>query len=334
MAFKKKNNDNVNFGNPNLQNGMQNMQNNMQNSSMGAPKVKKERLQNVSKYSRTRSVLIMLALVVVGVLVLNFISTMSLKKTVTVVSLSSAVPQDGLIKSDIMVPLEMTEVDYERQGVVTLGDVKRKAIVLWDEREQINNTYASYYIRQGTPVYWDAVSGESPKQYSYLYNMDGELLKISINADTFGQMLVPGDRINVRAAYSEQVFTLPTEEEFMMQQQTGISPQTTVKRQILLFNNVAILDMLNGNGESIFDKYYELLSLPKDEQSEVINSEEFIAAVQPAEILLNVTPEEADRYMSIQANGPTYMMTLLPRTSSNAITEVLNELAVGFARKD
>ena len=79
------------------------------------------------------------------------------------------------------------------------------------------------------------------------------LLKISINADTFGQMLVPGDRINVRAAYSEQVFTLPTEEEFMMQQQTGISPQTTVKRQILLFNNVAILDMLNGNGESIFD---------------------------------------------------------------------------------
>ncbi len=55
MAFKKKNNDNVNFGNPNLQNGMQNMQNNMQNNSMGAPKVKKERLQNVSKYSRTHS---------------------------------------------------------------------------------------------------------------------------------------------------------------------------------------------------------------------------------------------------------------------------------------
>ena len=90
--------------------------------------------------------------------------------------------------------------------------------------------------------------------------------------------------------------------------------------------------MLNGAGESIFDKYYELLSLPKDKQLEMVQSEEFISAVQPAEILLNVTPEEADRYMSIQANGPTYMMTLLPRTSSNAITEVLNELQIGFAR--
>ena len=42
--------------------------------------------------------------------------------------------------------------------------------------------------------------------------------------------------------------------------------------------------------------------------------------------------QQADRYMSIQSSGPTYMMTLLPRTSSNAITEVLNELQVGFAR--
>ena len=100
MAFKKKNNDNVNFGNPNLQNGMQNMQNNMQNNSMGAPKVKKERLQNVSKYSRTRSVLIMLALVVVGVLILNFISTMSLKKTVTVVSLD--INEDPYLVSPIV----------------------------------------------------------------------------------------------------------------------------------------------------------------------------------------------------------------------------------------
>ena len=162
--------------------------------------------------------------------------------------------------------------------------------------------------------------------------MDGELLKISMDAGTFGQMLVPGDHINVRAAYSEQVYTLPTEEEFLLQQQTGISPQTAVRRQILLFNNVAVLDMLNSNGESIFDKYYELLALPKNKQLEMVQSEEFIESVQPSEILLNVTPEEADRYMSIQSYGPSYMMTLLPRTSSNAITEVLNELQIGFAR--
>ena len=110
---------------------------------------------------------------------------------------------------------------------------------MFSDRETINNTYASYYIREDSPIFWDAIGAESPKQYSYLYNMDGELLKISMDANTFGQMLVPGDHINVRAAYTEQVYTLPTEEEFLLQQQTGISPQTSVKRQILLFNNVS-----------------------------------------------------------------------------------------------
>lgn len=312
--------------------------NKIQNPNMmadNAPKVQKSKLKNVSKFSRTRNLMILIFIVVAGVIGLNFVSSMALRDTISVVNFISAVPQDGIIKLDNMVETQMSKSEYERQGIVTLSDgTRRRAIVTWDERELINNTYASYYIRQNTPVYWDAIGNETPKQYSYLYNMDGELLKISMDASTFGQMLVPGDHINVRAAYTETVYTLPTEEEFMLQQQTGIAPQTAVKRQILLFNNVAILDILNSNGESIFDKYYELLALPKDQQATVINSEEFIESVQPSEILLNVTPEEADRYMSIQSSGPTYMMTLLPRTSSNAITEVLNELATGFARTE
>lgn len=312
--------------------------NKIQNPNMmadNAPKVQKSKLKNVSKFSRTRNLMILIFIVVAGVIGLNFASSMALRDTISVVNFISAVPQDGIIKLDNMVETQMSKSEYERQGIVTLSDgTQRRAIVTWDERELINNTYASYYIRQNTPVYWDAIGNETPKQYSYLYNMDGELLKVSMDASTFGQMLVPGDHINVRAAYTETVYTLPTEEEFMLQQQTGIAPQTAVKRQILLFNNVAILDILNSNGESIFDKYYELLALPKDQQATVINSEEFIESVQPSEILLNVTPEEADRYMSIQSSGPTYMMTLLPRTSSNAITEVLNELATGFARTE
>lgn len=123
-----------------------------------APKVKKEKLKNVSKFSRTRNVLVILVLVVVGVLAINFISSFKLRDTISVVTLASAVPQDGLIKLDNMVQVDMSKAEYERQGIVTLSDgTKRKAIVTWEERENINNTYASYYIRQNTPVYWDAV---------------------------------------------------------------------------------------------------------------------------------------------------------------------------------
>ena len=215
-------------------------------------KVKKERVKNVSKYSNTRKIIIMMVLVIVAVVGINFYSSKQLRDTVDIVKLKSGVPQEGFITEDNMYKDTMIRSEYEKQGIVTLSDgTKRRAIVLWEDRNKIVNTFASYYIRANTPVYWDAIGKESPKQYSYLYKMDGELLKLNLDAGQFGEMLVPGDRINVRAAYQEQVFTLPTEEEFMLQQQTGIQPQTVVKRQIKLFNNVAVLDILNNKGEYI-----------------------------------------------------------------------------------
>lgn len=298
-------------------------------------KVKKERVKNVSKYSNTRKIMVMMVLVIIAVVGINFYSSMQLRDTVDIVKLTAGVPQEGFITEDNMYKDTIIRSEYEKQGVVTLSDgTKRREIVLWEDRQKIMNSFASYFIRANTPIYWDAIGKESPKQYSYLYKMDGELLKLNLDAGQFGEMLVPGDRINVRASYQEQVFTLPTESEFMMQQQTGIQPQTVIKRQIKLFNNVAVLDILNSKGESIFDIYYSLLAMPKNVQQEKVASDEFQKSVQPAQILLNVTPEEADRYMEIQSNGPTYLMTLLPRTSSNAITEMLNELATGLTRNN
>lgn len=298
-------------------------------------KTKKQGLNalGTGKNARGKKVYLNIALVVIGVIVLNVVTSLSLRATVEVVKLKASVPPEGILTEDNMYKDTMQKGEYEKQGIVEFSDgSKKRGIVLWSDRDQILNAFASYYIRENTPIFWDAISKESPKQYSYLYRMDGELLKLNISADQFGEMLVPGDKINVRVAYQEQVYTLPTEAEFRMQQQTGIQPATSKKRQVKLFNAVSVLDILNGNGESIFDIYYDVLSLPKKEQIEMVNSEEFKARVAPAQILLNVTPEEADRYMEIQAKGPMYMMTLLPRNSSNAITEMLNEIQIGLAR--
>ena len=156
----------------------------------------------------------------------------------------------------------MKKVEYEKQGIYTLSDgTKRRAIVLWEDRQRVINTFASYYLRQDAPIYWDSLSKETPKKYSYLYKMDGEFAELVVDADQFGEILVPGDHINVRASYTEQVYTLPNEKDFMMQQQTGVQAQTSVTRRVKLFNNVVVLDMLNSSGESIFDLYYKLLAL-------------------------------------------------------------------------
>lgn len=287
----------------------------------------------VGGLSNKVKVWLMLIAVVAGVLVISFISRMGSDDVVSVVKLSAAVPQDGRITEENMVEDSMTKTEYEKQGIYTLSDgSKKRSIVLWSDRSRIVNAYASYYIRQGTPIYWDSLSKETPKKYSYLYKMDGELAKIDLDAEEFGKMLVPGDKINVRASYTQSVYTLPDEKDFMIQQQTGIQAQTTETKQDMLFNNATVLDMLNADGDSIFDMYYQLLALPKAKQQAMVQTEEFQEKVKPSKILLNVTTEEADNYMLMKSKSPTYMMTLLPRTSGNLITEALNELQIGFAR--
>lgn len=299
-------------------------------------KVDKEKVKtkNTSKHSQRNGVFTILGIVVLAVIGINFASSFALRQTVEVVKLKSSVPQDGLLTMDNIYKDTMLKSEYERQGIQTLSDgSKKRSIILWEDRDKLNNTFASYFIRRDTPLHWDALSQETPKKYSYLYQMDGELLKLEIDANTFGEMLVPGDHVNIRVSYNEQVYTLPSEQEFMMQQQTGIQAQTSVQKRDMLFNDVAVLDILNSAGESIFDIYYDILALPKNRQYEMVNSEEFAERVVPATILLNVTPEEADNYMNVTGKGPTYLMTLLPRTGSNLITEALNELQVGFARQ-
>lgn len=298
-------------------------------------KVNKENVKKNAnkKLSKTARISIALSLVVVVVLGLNFYSSMALKQNVSIVKLKSAVPQDGIVNQDNFVKDTMLKTEYERQGVYTLSDgTKRRSIVLWADRGRIQNAYASYYVRQGTPLYWDSLSKETPKKYAYLYKMDGELLKIDIDAGEFGKMLVPGDKINVRASFTENQFTLPSEHDFVLQQQMGVQQQTSSTKNELLFNNVTVLDILNNQGDSIFDIYYRLLALPKAEQQKTVDSQDFQKQVEPKEILLNVTPEEADHYMGIKDKSPQYMMTLLPRTSGNLITEALNQLQIGFQR--
>lgn len=283
--------------------------------------------------SKSTGLLIVLGMIVAGVLILNTITSFTMNQKVEIVTLVTSVPADGRITEANMQKSEMTKHEFEQRGTYksSSGDLRR-AVVLWDEKDKIKDTYASYYLRQGTPIYWDSLSKETPKQYSYLYKMDGELLKISIEADQFGRMLVPGDRINVRATYTENKYNLLEQTEYDVSKLTGVGDSVEFLKQSIIFNNASVLDILNDEGESIFDIYYDLMALSTHEQRELVATEEFLERVQPKEILLNVTPEEADMYMSIQSKGPEYMMTLLPRTSSNLISEMLNDLQVGFAR--
>ena len=268
-----------------------------------------------------------LILVIIIVLIINIVTSASLKETVQVVHLKESVAQNQMITAANMEPAEMYAAEFQKVGEVTLSDgSKRSAVVRWEERDSIVVGYAAYYIRKGTCIYWDSLTHETQRANSYLYQMDGELLKIDVSADVFGEMVVPGDRVNIRCIYNETNYSLPTVSEYEAMQQLGLTMETTEEVQCMLFSDVTILDMLNSEGASIFDIYYDLINHSTAEQQMMLASDDFKQKTAPSQILLCVTAEEADMYMRVQNKSPQYMLTLLPREGSNLILDALAAL--------
>ena len=295
----------------------------------------KAKQEVASSGSRTKGRLfgvLLSLLVIVAVIIGAYISSMENRKTVSVVRIK---PDNGGIKAEALITEGMLErydmyyKEFEQYGTVRFADnTTRSAVVLWEDKDKVINTrYAGYYLREGTVLFWDETIKEPTKSNSYLYSMDGELLNIQMDTSDFGVMVVPGDVINVRATYTDKVYNLPTEEAYKMSLEGnasvgGVEVQKTVK----LFNEVAILDMLNSDNESIFDIYYNYVSLSSAQQAALAKDEDFLKSIEAESILLEVTAEEADAYAEIIEKSPTYLMTLCPRTGSNAIIDSLSEL--------
>lgn len=272
---------------------------------------------------------ILALLVIVVVVVVMFVSGMESRKTVEVIKLKKNVSMNAPITDESIVSEKMYYKEFEKAGLQKMSNGKsRRAIILWSERTKIvGKTFASYYLRQGLPMYWDMVVKEQPKKHSYLYKLDGELLNINMNAVEFGEMVVPGDMLNIRVRYSETVYDLPSEEQYLLTKDNrGTSTNLTREKQEMLFNEVKVLDMLNSDGKSIFDIYYDFLAKPKATQVTMINNKDFLKSVKPASILLSVTAEEADRFMFISGKSPRFLLTLLPRTGNNVILESLADI--------
>ena len=73
------------------------------------------------------------------------------------------------------------------------------------------------------------------------------------------------------------------------------------------------LILLNSSGESIFDIYYEYISMSKEQQASMLEDTTFLSSIEPKSILLEVTAEEVEHFMRVQQQSATYQITLLPR---------------------
>lgn len=285
---------------------------------------------NTAGRAKSRVIGVFIALAtIVFVCVVTSISASENKKVVSVVRLKDNVSANSMITEDMIEEYDMYYKEFEQYGVVNFSDgTKKKSVVTWEDRDSIvGNRYAAYYLRGGTVLFWDQTVREQTKKNSYLYSMDGELLNIKMNTEDFGDMVVPGDTLNIRARYQKVNYDLPTEEQYKLTTEEGGTVQAvTIPVTEMLFSEVTVLDMLNSDGNSIFDIYYDYISKSKEEQAALLADSEFLTSVEPDTILLEVTAEEADRFMEIEANDAEYLMTLLPRTGSSSIIDSLAEI--------
>lgn len=285
---------------------------------------------NTAGRAKSRVIGVFIALAtIVFVCVVTSISASENKKVVSVVRLKDNVSANSMITEDMIEEYDMYYKEFEQYGVVNFSDgTKKKSVVTWEDRDSIvGNRYAAYYLRGGTVLFWDQTVREQTKKNSYLYSMDGELLNIKMSTEDFGDMVVPGDTLNIRARYQKVNYDLPTEEQYKLTTEEGGTVQAvTTPVTEMLFSEVTVLDMLNSEGNSIFDIYYDYISKSKEEQAALLADSEFLTSVEPDTILLEVTAEEADRFMEIEANDAEYLMTLLPRTGSSSIIDSLAEI--------
>lgn len=293
---------------------------------------------NPKKNALSRFVVILIAVAVMGGLMLWVTSqNTEFQKTVSVVMWDAPVGVSEIIREDgkQLKRYDMYYKEFMNYGTYTDVDgTTKRSIVLWDEREQLYGKYVSNYQRANTVVFWDNVVPSKERSNPYLYKIKNkEFLKMNgFSPREYGDILVPGDRINVRVAYEDNDYTLPPEELAMLHQ-SGEPPK--IIRQEMLFSDVSIVDMLNSGGESIFDAFYELLALPAQQRETLINDENFKSKITPDAYLLALTPEQIDKYIYLtKKSSMSITVTVLPRTDDSIILDYLRDLIKAATEKD
>lgn len=290
--------------------------------------------------SRARNRIMGIAIALVAVIIITIATAAASaesRKTIAVVRLKDDISANALITEDMIEVYDMYYKEFEQYGTMKFSDgTSRSTLVTWNLRDKVvGQRYAAYYLRGGTILFWDSTIKDQTRKNSYLYSMSGELLNIQMTTtDDFGDMVVPGDSLNIYATFTEKDYYLPSEEVYKYVTETGMSSEiggVEKTKTELMFSEVQILDMLNGNGQSIFDIYYEYISKTKEEQQALLSDDSFLSNVQPSSILLEVTSEEVERYMKLQSLGASYQMTLLPRKSSSSITDSLSDIQTALA---
>lgn len=270
-------------------------------------------------------------LVVIALLVFAFIGLQldnrQYKQTVKVVTLKEEIGNSVITEKDIQ-PYTLLKADY------------KEGMVLWEDREEkVIGKYPSMQIRRNLPLYEDMLMNEQKVRYEYLYELapDEELLTFPYeHVKAAGRIPRPGDRFRIRGSYKLSDRELQLLNQGKLPQDSKPAGTQDIKdedgnvviksysddwdiingdvRTKLIFDVVTVKDMLNRDGDSIYEILNDLYALPKDQQEKKLADESFRDSLTPESLLLVVKANQVSRYVEFSSNtDAVYTLTVLSR---------------------
>jgi len=300
----------------------------MKKKGVTTVKTKEVKIKKKNMLPRTTMFNVVIAVLMLAAFLLLMITLGKYKKTVKVVSLKDEVGNSIITEQEIKAK-EISERDFDAE------------MILWDNRkEEAIDKYPTMQIRRETPVFKDMLTGEQVVKYAYLYELkpDEELITFKYdNATAGGRIPVPGDKFRIRGSYKM------SDEEKTSYQSTGtpisnasngtnvVNAAGEVKiksaagqdyiigdiRTALIFDVVTVVDMLNNDGDSIYEIIKEVNSLPKAERDKMKSENSYKQLVTPTSMLIVIKSEQASKYTEFQAaSNAAYTISLLSRDES------------------
>jgi len=281
--------------------------------------------------SNGKKIVLKILTIALSVLVL-FITLMYLQNannaaldTVNIVRLKKDLPAGTAISTDDVERYAIIRKEYDQNNMILYEDVE-------DVREIIQDKFTSYYLRRGTPLYYDQLTVKMlPRDIILETLTEGyELTTVPYNyMEAGGNKLLPGDLIRMRVSY--EVDAIPQDS---FDYNDGSYYQWTKKiiRTETVFDSIAVVDMLNSNGDSIYNIYQEIMRLSEKERQEILKSKDFLSSVKPKSLELALLPDEVELYNSykISAGNGCFLITILGRVGSdidfNAFTTIETEV--------
>lgn len=227
-----------------------------------------------------------------------------------------------LAKTDIGVNrLILDNNVYKGQTSKAAYDLSKDKFLLWEEKDEAINKYSTVSLKESRPLYKEDYKDKKSLKNEWLSKVEEGQVIVSLpynKSESFGNILTPGDTVIVQATYKET-------------NTDGYGGQTDVSKE--LYERAKVIDLLNAQGNSIYDYYVDLLDLSLEEREKLLRDESFLKNVSPIRILYAVPKANGFKnYADIQGkSGLKIIYGLYPREEGDTVLDQFSDLTRQFS---